>query len=208
MIPKTSLKDWRRVQRIITKDIAEGKVIRDIRITHSKEDKKLGLDGLSLTWGAASAPAYIGITDLTNGRGELRKNQQMSIFLDDAGATMPTQCKDCKSKYILHSNALVSIQPGERATISTGVDISLPAEMHARICDNPNGAVPGLQIVSNPLLHGCWNSISITVKNTTDSEINIQTGEAFAAFNVFRAVEQTKLRMRKDEKGIEEGGCL
>ena len=107
VIPKPHYKDWRRVQRIITKANDNGTVIRDIRITHSNEDKqRFAKDGIE------TAPAYIGITDLVQGCKEKRKDHRISILLDDGDATMPRLRRDSDSKYSLHSNALVSVPAG------------------------------------------------------------------------------------------------
>ena len=101
--------------------------------------------------GVPSAPAYIGITDLTEGRKAMRKERQISIFLDDDNAVMPTLCQDSNSKYLLHANSQVTLPPGERAVIHTGVDVSLPAGMRARVSGGLLNA-PGARHVPHPPL--------------------------------------------------------
>ena len=108
----------------------------------------------------------------------------------DEGATIPTQAHDTDAGFDLHALESVTLEPGARAKVRTGIAIELP-ERHAGLVLPRSGLAErqGLALVNAPGLidEGYRGEVQVLLLNTDrTTAIEIAAGDRIAQLVVVR----------------------
>jgi dUTP pyrophosphatase len=121
--------------------------------------------------------------------------QEFGVFLAHPDATMPTKANPNDAGYDITSIESVSLLPGERMVVSTGIHLQLKPGWEVQIRPRSgNAAKLGLSIVNSPgtIDADYVGEIKVILLNTSKEEVLLPKGVKIAQM-VFQKVPKTTL---------------
>ena len=124
-------------------------------------------------------------------------SQTVSIQKLVPHAQIPSHGTQGSIGYDVCALSTITINPGERAKIPTGLALSMPSSMYMRIADWSSMAVKGLAVKGGVVDSDYSGEIKVILANETKSPLTIQSGSKMAQF-IFESAHTPLIQVKQN----------